>query len=81
MGRFGLIIVRCEVSYQVVGYAVSRRAIVDSYGVGAVSSVEFLHEVVDVEPDCLVAEAELECDLLICIALCYVSEYLELSRC
>ena len=64
-----------------VGYAVSWCAVVDGYGVGTISGVEFLHQVVDVAPDCLVTEAELERDLFICVAFCYVSDYLEFSLC
>ena len=64
-----------------VGCAVSQYAVVDGYCVCTVFGVEFLHQVVDVTPDCLVTEAELECDLFICVALCYVSDCLELSLC
>ena len=64
-----------------VGDAVSWCAVVDGDGVCTVSGVKFLHQIVDMEPDCVVAERELECDLFICVAFCYVSEYLELSIC
>lgn len=63
------------------GDAGSWCAVVDGHGVGTVSGVELLHEIVDVTPDGLVAYVELECDLLICVALRYVSDYLKLSRC
>jgi len=65
----------------VVGYAVSWRAVVDGYRVGTVCGVEFLHQIIDVAPDCLVTEAELERDLFIRVAFCYVPDYLELSLC
>jgi len=64
-----------------VGGAGSWCAVIDGDGVCTVSGVEFLHQVVDVAPDCLVTEAELECDLFICVALCYVPDYLEFSLC
>ena len=64
-----------------VGGAGSWCAVIDGDGVCTVSGVEFLHQVVDVAPDGLVAYVELEGDLLIRIALCYVPDYLELSPC
>jgi len=65
----------------VVGDAVSWCAVIDGDGVGTVSGVEFLHQIIDVAPDCLVTEAELERDLFIRVAFCYVPDYLELSLC
>lgn len=62
-------------------YTISWCAVIDGDGVCTVSGVKFLHQIVDVAPDGLVAYVELECDLSVCVALCYVSEYLELSRC
>jgi len=85
----GLVAVDCcvvrvlcgEVSYQVAGYAGSWCAVVDGEGVCTVSGVEFLHQIIDVAPDCLVTEAELEGDLFIRVAFCYVPDDLELSLC
>jgi hypothetical protein len=74
-------ILRSKVSHQVIGCEVSQYAVVDGYGVCTIPSVEFLHQIIDMEPDCLVAQVELEGDLLICVALGYVSEHLELSLC
>ena len=47
----------CEVSYEVAGYAVSWRAVIDGDGVGTIPGVEFLHQIIDVAPDCLETEA------------------------
>jgi hypothetical protein len=54
-------------------------AAVDGHGVGAVLGVKFLHQTVDVEAECLMADVKPECNRLICVAFCYVSEYLEFS--
>ena len=63
------------------GRAVSQYAIVDGCGVRTVSGVELPHEIVDVVSDGLFSYVELEGDLLVCVALCYVFKYLELSLC
>ena len=64
-----------------VCYAVSWRAVIDGHGVCTVSGVEFLHQAGGVVPNCLFADVELQCDLFICVAFSYVSDYLELSLC